>query len=128
MSVSGAWSGVYHIMNGQMSGSFLITLQEGGSTLSGMTEEPDTFGMFGGGVAYATLTGQRTENSVVFEKLFEDAPQGLPAITYVGVVNAEETQIEGDWIIPGVMSGPFKMSRRGSGVGEAIKRTVTVDR
>ena len=128
MSLSGAWSGVYHFMNGQMSGSFLITLQESGSTLSGMTEEPDTFGIFGGHVVYAMLSGQRTENSVVFEKVFEDAPQGLPAITYVGVVNADETKIEGDWIVPGMMSGAFKMDRRGSGVGEAVKRGVTVDR
>jgi hypothetical protein len=128
MSLSGAWSGVYHYPHGFGIGStpFLLTMEENAGQLSGMIEEPDLYGVFGSPVMYASFNGQRTANTVSFEKVYEDAPLGHPAITYVGEVNADETRIEGQWVIHGEATAAFELERRADPVAQSATRKAKV--
>jgi hypothetical protein len=128
MSLAGPWSGIYHYPFGWGSNAFLLSLDESGSVISGLIEEPDALAIFGGGVVYATFSGQRTGGSIVFEKVYEDPPEQQPAITYAGSVNADETRIEGEWIIHGEISGTFVMQRRGAGAARSVEHRAKVDR
>ena len=45
---------------------------------------------------------------------------------YAGAVNADHTEIEGDWTVPGVWSGKFLMIRN-RGQAQAVTRKAAID-
>jgi|SRR5580693_8769568 hypothetical protein len=109
-NLTGVWNGLYTYWNGR-STSFVATLIESGGSLSGTTHEPSTRGS-PGAVLYATLMGARSDSAVTFVKTYEQPDIfHRSAIRYEGVLNGENTEIEGRWTIMRFWSGKFLMIR-----------------
>jgi hypothetical protein len=58
----------------------------------------------------ASITGHRSGSAVSFIKCYDPPGYGYNTVTYEGSVNAEATEIDGRWRLPG-MSGTFLMVR-----------------
>lgn len=109
-NLTGVWQGLYTYPNGQ-SVSFVATLIDSAGALSGSTHEPGAHGDASSGTLYATLAGQRSGSAVTFRKTYEGKRPRYRAVDYAGTLNADATEIEGRWTIPGVWSGTFLMIR-----------------
>ena len=60
----------------------------------------------------ASIAGHRSGSAVSFIKRYEPPGYGYDTVTYEGTVNAEATEIDGRWRIPGTAhSGTFLMVR-----------------
>ena len=125
-NLTGIWHGLYSYVDGRPSVSFVATLIEAGSTVSGTTHEPsDRQGSLNHAL-YATLLGCRQGASVTFLKTYERAgPRHYSAIAYQGMLSGDGTEIEGGWLIPGNSSGKFLMIRS-AGKKEAVRRKAFV--
>ncbi len=108
--LTGIWNGLYSYPDGR-SVTIVATLIESGSTLSGSTHEPCVGGDCPARTLFASLIGSRQGNSVMFRKTYENAGPRFAAVNYEGRLNAEATEIEGRWMIPGIWSGKFMMIR-----------------
>ena len=108
--LTGVWNGLYSYPDGR-SVTFVATLIESGSTLSGSTHEPCVGGDCPAGTLFASLMGGRQGNAVSFRKTYAAASPRFGTVNYEGRLNAEATEIEGRWTIPGVWSGKFLMIR-----------------
>jgi hypothetical protein len=58
----------------------------------------------------ASIAGHRSGSAVSFIKRYEPPGYGYNTASYEGTVNAEATEIDGRWRLPG-MSGTFLMVR-----------------
>ena len=58
----------------------------------------------------ASIAGRRSGSAVSFVKRYEPPGYGYDTVTYEGTVNAEATEIDGRWRLPGA-SGTFLMVR-----------------
>jgi hypothetical protein len=58
----------------------------------------------------ASITGHRSGSSVSFVKRYEAPGYGYDKVIYEGLVNADATEIDGRWRLPG-LSGTFLMVR-----------------
>jgi hypothetical protein len=109
-NLTGVWNGLYSYPDGR-SVTFMATLIDGGGTLSGSTHEPCVGGDCPAATLFATLMGSRSGSAVTFRKTYEAANPRWGTVNYEGRLNAEATEIEGRWSIPGVWSGKFMMIR-----------------
>src|SRR5215467_14240016 len=109
-NLTGVWNGLYSYPDGR-SVTFVATLIDSGSTLSGSTHEPCVGGDCPSATLFATLMGSRSGSAVTFRKTYEAADPRWGTVNYDGRLNAEATEIEGRWTIPGVWSGKFLMIR-----------------
>ncbi len=108
--LTGVWNGLYSYPDGR-SVTFVATLIESGSTLTGATHEPCVGGDCPSATLFASLMGGRAGSAVSFRKTYEAAGPRFATVNYAGTLNAEATEIEGRWSIPGVWSGKFMMIR-----------------
>ena len=108
--LTGVWNGLYSYPDGR-SVTFVATLIESGSTLSGSTHEPCVGADCPAGTLFASLMGSREGSAVRFRKTYEAAGPRFATVNYEGRLNAEATEIEGRWMIPGHGSGKFMMIR-----------------
>ncbi len=108
-NLTGVWNGLYTYRNGR-STSFVATLIESGGSLSGTTHEPSTTAP--GAMLLGSFVGARNDSAVAFTKTYEqpDVFHRSP-IRYEGVLNSENTEIEGRWTIMRFWSGKFLMVR-----------------
>jgi hypothetical protein len=120
-SLTGVWHGLYSYPAEQRPVSFVATLIETASAVSGTTHEPCTFGGGPGEILYATLAGSRQNNTVSFVKTYDGNNPFYHAVDYSGTLSPDGTEIEGRWHIPGVWSGKFLMIRP-TGTAESIAR------
>ncbi len=110
-NLTGVWNGLYSYSSG-LSVSFVATLIEGGSALSGATHEPNVFGTTPGSTLTALLSGGRQDQAIAFVKTYDDAgPRYYYPVSYEGVLNGDATEIEGRWRIGDGTSGKFLMIR-----------------
>jgi hypothetical protein len=109
-NLTGVWNGLYSYADGR-SVTFVATLIESGSTLTGSTHEPCVGRDCPAATLFATLMGSRSGNAVRFHKTYEVADPRYATVNYEGRLNADATEIEGRWSIPGVWSGKFMMIR-----------------
>ena len=108
--LTGVWNGLYSYPDGR-SVTFVATLIESGRTLTGSTHEPCLGGDCPSGTLLASLMGRRDGSAVSFRKTYEAAGPRFATVNYAGTLNADATEIEGRWTIPGVWSGKFLMIR-----------------
>jgi hypothetical protein len=108
--LTGVWNGLYSYSDGR-SVTFVATLIESGSTLTGSTHEPCVGRDCPAATLFATLMGGRSGSAVTFRKTYEVADPRFATVNYEGTLNADATEIEGRWMIPGVWSGKFMMIR-----------------
>jgi len=111
-NLTGVWHGLYTYPDGQ-SVSFVATLIDSAGALSGSTHEPGVGTDAPSSTLYATIVGRRGGSAVTFRKIYEGQMPRYRAVDYAGTLNAEATEVEGRWTIPGVWSGTFLMIRPG---------------
>jgi len=109
--LSGVWDGSY-IQPGTGMVTFTATLVESNGVLSGDVTEPCSNPRCPVRTHNASITGQRAGNSVSFVKRYEPPGFGFDIVHYEGTVDAEATEIDGRWRLPG-HSGAFLMIRAG---------------
>jgi hypothetical protein len=110
-SLTGVWDGTF-IQPGVGAVTFLATLIETGGALSGSVTEPCMMPGCPHSEHNAQLAGSRSGSAVSFVKRYEPPGYGYDTVTYEGSVNADATEIDGRWRIPGI-SGTFLMIRSG---------------
>jgi hypothetical protein len=122
-NLTGIWHGLYSYPYGRRAPvSFVATLIEAGSTVSGTTHETCEMGGLPNQTLYATLLGRRQDSAVVFLKTYDGSNPHYGRVSYDGTLSADGTEIEGRWILPG-SSGKFLMIRS-AGKEESIRREV----
>ena len=118
-NLTGVWHGLYTYPDG-VSVSFVATLIESGSSLSGSTHEPSV--LSDGQTVNATVSGSRQQSLIIFVKTYTGAGFFYrDSIDYDGTLNGDGTEIEGRWSIRSVWSGKFLMIRS-AGKEEAVAR------
>jgi len=110
-NLTGVWNGLYSYSSG-LSVSFVATLIDGGSALSGATHEPNVLKTGPGGTLYALLAGTRRETAITLVKTYDEAGTSYYyPVSYDGVLNGDATEIEGRWRIGDGTTGKFLMIR-----------------
>jgi hypothetical protein len=110
-NLTGVWNGLYTYSSG-LSVSFVATLVDGGSALSGTTHEPNVLGSPSGGTLFALLSGGRHGRAISFVKTYDEVgPKLYYPVHYEGALNADATEIEGRWRIGDGTTGKFLMIR-----------------
>ncbi len=108
-NLTGVWHGLYNYPHDNKGVSFVATLIETGSMLSGTTHEPCRVGP--PGTLYATLTGVRRDRAVSFAKTYDGSNPFYRIVQYEGALSDDGNEIEGRWLVPGSWSGRFLMIR-----------------
>jgi hypothetical protein len=109
-NLTGVWSGLYSYSSG-LSVSFVATLIDSGSALSGATHEPNVLGTSPGSMLTALLSGGRRDSAIAFVKTYDAGSPHYVPVRYEGVLNSDTTEIEGRWRIDDSRSGKFLMIR-----------------
>ncbi len=110
--LSGVWEGLFSYPRKFQPTPFTAVLLEFGSAISGAVHELCNNGPSTGTVLNAMITGTRLGSEVQFVKQYEAGQRGHGRpINYEGALNADATEIEGQWAIPGNWSGKFLMIR-----------------
>jgi len=122
-SLTGIWHGIYSYPNPRAPVSFVATLIETASTVSGTTHEQSSMGGSPNETLYATLLGSRQDSAVAFVKNYDGTNPHYGTVAYEGTLSPDGTEIEGRWIVAGNWSGKFLMIRP-AGKTEALARTV----
>ena len=123
-SLTGIWHGLYSYPIPRTPVSFVATLIETASSVSGTTHERCTIGPTSQNeILYATLLGRRQDSAVAFVKSYDGANPHYGTVAYEGKLSADGTEIEGRWTVLGSWSGKFLMIRS-AGKSEEVARTV----
>src|SRR5438477_9149963 len=110
-TLTGVWDGTF-IQPGVGAVTFLATLIEAGGALSGSVTEPCMMPGCPRSEHNALLAGGRSGSAVSFVKRYEPPGYGYDTVHYEGSVNADATEIDGRWRVPGTpFSGTFLMVR-----------------
>jgi hypothetical protein len=111
-NLTGRWLGRYDQPAQQPSVPFEADLVEEAGSLTGETQEPNTFRRELGPTLTAILSGGRTGQTVSFIKDYQGFAQHGPV--YLGEANAALTRIAGHWSFPGLpgLTGRFVMMRK----------------
>ncbi|MBR1273989.1 hypothetical protein JQ624_04740 [Bradyrhizobium sp. AUGA SZCCT0283] len=109
--LTGVWDGTFVQPQVGMV-TFLATLIESGGALAGNVTEPCITPGCPMSTHNASIAGDRSGSAVSFVKRYEPPGYGYDTVFYRGVVNAEATEIDGRWSVPGTTaSGTFLMVR-----------------
>ncbi len=122
-SLTGVWRGLYSYPGQGEPVSFVATLIQSGSAISGATHETcavsnrrrETLGAF--------LSGVRAGASVNFVKSYDGSAGWTHSVAYEGGLNADATEIDGRWNIDGRLAGKFMMIRE-AGKDIEVRREV----
>ena len=118
-SLTGVWDGTY-VQRGVGMVTFLATLIESGGALGGNVTEPCPLPGCLSTAHNASIAGHRSGSAVSFVKRYEPNGCGYDTVFYEGSVNAEATEIDGRWTLPGIaLSGTFLMVRS-TGTSQSI--------
>lgn len=126
LDLSGYWSGEYWYDAGMgVLTQFAAHLQDHGGRLDGTTLESADFGS-GMRELTAQIWGSCDGTNVEFVKRY-DAGQGVHGepIFYAGVIDADQTVIDGQWTLTEWvyrLTGGFRMTRGTRGAAAAVKR------
>ena len=110
-NLTGVWDGTFVQPQVGMV-TFLATLTESGGALGGNVTEPCMTPGCPLSIHKASIAGHRSGSAVSFVKRYEPSGYGYDTVFYEGLVNAEATEIDGRWTLPGIpLSGTFLMVR-----------------
>ena len=110
-NLTGVWDGTFIQPQVGMV-TFLATLIETGGALGGNVTEPCILPDCPLRTHNASIAGHRSGSAVSFVKNYQPPGYGYTTVSYEGVVNAEATEIDGQWRLPGTpFSGSFLMVR-----------------
>lgn len=108
-NLTGVWDGTF-VQPGAGVITFTATLIESGGALAGSVTEPCMHRDCPLATHNSSIAGERSGSRVSFVKRYEPPGYGYNTVTYEGTVNAEATEIDGRWRLPG-FSGAFLMVR-----------------
>ncbi|QKD03743.1 hypothetical protein [Mesorhizobium loti] len=108
-SLTGIWHGRYFYPRSLEPVSFVATLIETATRLTGAVHEPAS--SLDGSIVYATILGDCAGAIVAFVKTYDNLKRNPHPVEYNGVLNGDATEIEGTWRIKGYWSGTFLMIR-----------------
>jgi hypothetical protein len=109
--LTGVWDGTY-TQPGVGIVTFLATLIETAGALGGNITEPCVMPGCPLSTHNASIAGHRSGSTVSFVKRYEPPGYGYDKVSYEGTVNADATEIDGRWKLPGTAaSGTFLMVR-----------------
>jgi len=109
--LTGVWDGTFVQPQVGMV-TFLATLIESGGALAGNVTGPCITPGCPTSTHNASIAGHRSGSAVSFVKRYEPPGYGYDTVLYEGVVNAEATEIDSRWRVPGTpFSGAFLMVR-----------------
>src|SRR5580704_10756526 len=97
-NLTGVWHGLYTYPDG-LSVSFVATLIEAGSSLTGSVHEPCTVGGSPNETMFATLSGSRHDGAVDFVKTYAGTDPHYGTVNYEGTLNCDGTEVEGRWTV-----------------------------
>jgi hypothetical protein len=110
-NLTGVWDGTY-LQPRVGIVTFVATLIETGGALAGDVTEPCMTPGCPLSTHNASIAGHRSGSAVSFVKRYEPPGYGYDKVSYEGFVNAEATEIDGRWMVPGTtFSGTFLMVR-----------------
>jgi hypothetical protein len=110
-NLTGVWDGTY-LQPRVGIVTFVATLIESGGALAGDVTEPCMTPGCPLSTHNASIAGHRSGSAVSFVKRYEPPGYGYSSVSYEGSVNADATEIDGRWRVPGTMfSGTFLMVR-----------------
>lgn len=121
-SLTGVWHGLYTYPHPDWEPVYFVaTLIAPGTCLEGTTHEA-AIGHNGAPLKeFAGISGSHAGTFVTFDKTYDGAGSWMHTVSYAGTLNADFSEIEGVWMIPGAWSGRFLMLRA-PGVSEAVVR------
>jgi hypothetical protein len=120
-TLTGVWDGTF-TQPGVGTVTFLATLFEAGSALTGSVTEPCMSPGCPVATHNASIAGSRSGSAVSFVKRYEPPGFGYSSVFYEGSVNAEATEIDGRWKLrDNSVTGTFLMIRSGK-PAEAVAR------
>ena len=110
-NLTGVWDGTYVQPQAGIV-TFVATLTESAGALAGDVTEPCMMPGCPLGTHDASIAGHRSGGAVAFVKRYEPPGYGYSTVSYEGLVNADATEIDGRWRLPGTaFSGTFPMVR-----------------
>lgn len=113
--LAGEWQGQYFYPTGQDGSTqppvpFTARIEITGTTVSGNTVEPNTFGDRSAAQLRATLTGVVTASGrLQFNKRYDGTGGVNHSVAYAGTIDASGTRVNGNWVTDGGYSGQFEM-------------------
>ena len=119
-SLTGVWDGTY-TQPGVGIVTFLATLIETGGALGGSVTEPCATPGCPLSTHNASIAGHRSGSAVSFVKRYEPPGYGYNTVTYEGTVNAEATEIDGHWRLPGTSTTGTFLMVRSTGPGQSVE-------
>src|SRR5262249_32292372 len=122
-NLTGIWHGLYSYPIPRAPVSFVATLIETASTISGTTHEPCAVGGSPNEILYATLLGSRQGSRVSFVKTYDGTNPNYRTVAYEGTLSPDPTESGGRWMLPSNWSGKFLMIPP-AGKTEAVTRRV----
>jgi len=125
ISLTGLWQGQFSYPVAMEPEFFTANLLETPDFLGGSIQETVRQGKHAGMLFYASVHGRRNGREVSFIKKYETPPR-QHQVRYEGVLNADATEIEGSWSIPGSWSGRFLMIRA-NGLAPAVAQAVPAE-
>ncbi|MBR0718748.1 hypothetical protein [Bradyrhizobium liaoningense] len=108
-NLTGVWDGTF-VQPGAGMVTFTATLIEAGGALGGSVTEPCMMRECTLSTHNSSIAGHRSGSRVSFVKRYEPPGYGYDTVVYEGTVNADATEIDGRWRLPG-NSGTFLMVR-----------------
>jgi len=97
-AIATRWSGIYYYGDGR-SNSFTLDLQVSGSSISGRTSEPATFGDGSSSTLYANIFGSVSGSSISFTKTYDGTGGVSHSVQYAGAISADGASMSGTWRI-----------------------------
>jgi hypothetical protein len=110
-SLTGVWHGLYSYPRFIEPVYFVATIIQSGAMVSGTISEAAVGEMGAPLTIFASVSGTKSESSVVFTKHYDGTGGWEHAVLYDGMLNGDATEIEGTWDIPSEWSGRFLMIR-----------------
>ena len=112
-TLTGVWDGTF-LQSGVGAVTFLATLIEAGSALTGSVTEPCISPGCPISTHNASISGSRSGSAVSFVKRYQPPGYGYTDVFYEGTVNADATEIDGSWkLSDNAAAGTFLMIRSG---------------
>ncbi|MGL4637766.1 MAG: hypothetical protein ACRCWF_17425 [Beijerinckiaceae bacterium] len=121
-SLTGVWHGLYSYQAFKEPVYFVATLIDGGSFISGSTHESEVGENGAPLTLFASVEGTNRNKVVHFTKSYDGASGWDHAVTYIGTLNDDTSEIEGIWTIGMEATGRFLMIRSRGATEKAVRK------
>lgn len=112
-SLAGAWQGTfrYASSSGQRDVPFRLEINVRGTSVSGRTSEPNTFGDANAQNLFGNVVGIVDGRRLRLVKTYDGTGGQSHSVYYEGTLDGSARSIEGTWTISDRWSGSFRLSR-----------------